>query len=172
MLYPVTLAALHVAVARRLGFPAYVVNLPGHVVYAVGDEGDRVVLDAYGGATRLDEAAQADLVARATGGRVRFTRSMLRPASPEDLARRILTNLTVDLAREEHAGAAVWTVVARLALPDPDPRDHVVLADLLERSGRYVRAARAYDRYVTAVPDAGDVDEVRARARGARARTN
>lgn len=169
---PVTLAALHVAVARRLHVPAYVVNLPGHVVYALGDGPDRIVLDAYGGARVLDEAALADLVHRATAGRVQFLRAMVRPATPAELARRILTNLTVDLERERHAGAAVWTVVARLALPDADPRDHLVLASLLERSGRFVRAARAYDRYVAAAPDADDLEDARSRARRARARTN
>lgn len=169
---PVTLAALHVAVVRRLGVPAFVVNLPGHVVYAVGEDDQQVVLDAHGGAAVLDEAAQAAVVARATRGGVRFHRAMVRPASPSDLARRILANLTVDLTRERSAGAAVWTVVARLALPDPDPSDHVVLGDLLRQSGRFVRAAQAYDRYLEAAPDAADADDVRVRARAARARTN
>lgn len=169
---PVTLAALHVAVARRLGVSAYVVNLPGHVVYAVGDGNDRVVLDAYGGARRLDETAQARIVERATRGRTDFHRAMVRPASPADLSRRILANLTVDLTREQHPGAAVWTVVARLALPGADLKDHVVLGSLLEQSGRFVRAARAYDRYLEAAPDADDADDVRARARRSRARTN
>lgn len=169
---PVTLAALHVAVARRLGVPAWVVNLPGHVVYAVGEGPEQLVLDAFHGARVLDETDQARLVERATGGRARFHRAMVRPATSADLARRILANLTVDLSRERHAGAAVWTVVARLALPDPDPRDHVVLGTLLEESGRFVRAARAYDRYLAVAPDASDAAEVRAAARRARARTN
>ena len=169
---PVTLAALHVAVARRLGVPAWVVNLPGHVVYSLGEDDHRLVLDAHGGAVVLGETDQAALVRRATGGRVTFHRAMVRPATPTELARRILTNLTVDLTREQHAGAAIWTVVARLALPDPDPQDHVVLGTLLERAGRFVRAAQAFDRYLTAVPDAPDADAVRARARAARARTN
>lgn len=169
---PVTLAALHVAVARRLGASAYVVNLPGHVVYAVGDGADRRVLDAYHGARELDEAAQAAIVRRATAGRDPFHRAMVRPASPADLSRRILANLTVDLTREQHPGAAVWTVVARLTLPDPDPGDHLLLGSLLEQSGRFVRAARAYDRYLAVVPDAPNADEVRARARRSRSRTN
>lgn len=169
---PVTLAALHVAVARRLGATAYVVNLPGHVVYAVGDGDDRVLLDAYAGARPLDERATAALVQRTTGGRTRFHRAMVRPATATELARRILTNLTVDLTRERHPGAAIWTVVARLTLPDPDPADHVVLGTLLEQSGRYARAAQAYDRYLAVAPEAADVVEVRTAARRARARTN
>lgn len=169
---PVTLSALYAGVARRLGVPAFVVNLPGHVV-AAAPVGDRHILfDPFHGGRVLDEAAAADLVERSTGGRVKFARNMVRPATAVELARRILNNLTADLTREQHAGAAVWTAVARLALPDSEPGDHLLLASLLERSGRFDRAAQAYDRYLAEVPDAEDADEVRARARAARSRTN
>lgn len=169
---PVTLSALYAGVARRLGVPAYVVNLPGHVVAAVPDDDHPILFDPFHGGRVLDEAAAAALVERATNGRTSFRRSMVRPATATELARRILSNLTVDLTREQHPGAAVWTVVARLALPDDEPADHLALAMLLERSGRFVRAAQAYDRYLEQVPDAANADEVRVRARAARARTN
>ena len=169
---PVTLSALYASVARRLGVPAFVVNLPGHVV-AAAPVGDRHILfDPFHAGRVLDEAAAADLVDRATRGQVRFARNMVRPATAVELARRILNNLTADLTREQHAGAAVWTAVAKLALPDSEPRDHLLLASLLERSGRFARAAQAYDRYLTEAPDAADAEEVAARARAARARTN
>lgn len=169
---PVTLSALYAGVARRLGVPAFVVALPGHVVAAAPDGDRHILFDPFHGGRVLDEAAAAALVERATNGTHSFRRSMVRPATATELARRILANLTVDLSREQHAGAAVWTAVARLALPDSEPGDHLVLASLLERSGRFVRAAQAYDRYLDEVPDAEDADEVRARARAARARTN
>lgn len=169
---PVTLSALYASIGRRLGVPAFVVNLPGHVVAAVPHEDRHVLFDPFHGGRVLDEAAASELVAASTGGDVHFARNMVRPATATELARRILANLTVDLAREQHPGAAVWTAVARLALPDSRPRDHLVLASLLERSGRFVRAARAYDRYLAEAPGASDAGEVRARARAARARTN
>lgn len=169
---PVTLSALWVAVARRLRVPAYVVALPGHVVAALGDGDDRVVVDPFSGGHPLRESDLAELVSRATGGTVSFRRAMLRPATSAELARRILNNLTVDLRREASPEAAVWTVVARLALPDPDPDDHRLLGDLLLASGRFVRAAQAYDRFLDEVPDGPRAEEVRRLARGARARTN
>lgn len=169
---PVTLSALYASVARRLGVPAFVVNLPGHVV-AAAPVGDRHILfDPFHGGRVLDEAAATELVHRATRGRVQFARNMVRPATAVELARRILNNLAADLTREQHAGAAVWTAVAKLALPDSEPRDHLLLASLLERSGRFARAADAYDRYLDEAPDTEDADEVAARARAARARTN
>ena len=169
---PVTLSALYASVARRLGVSAFVVNLPGHVVAAAPDGDRHILFDPFHGGRVLDEAAAADLVQRATGGRASFSRNMVRPATSVELARRILNNLTVDLTRELHPGAAVWTAVAKLALPDDEPRDHLQLASLLERSGRWVRAAQAYDRYLSDHPDAEDADDIRARARHARSRTN
>lgn len=169
---PVTLSALYVSVARRLRVPAFVVNLPGHVVAAVPHEDRHIMFDPFHGGRVLDEAAAGEVVARTTGGSMQFARNMVRPATATELARRILSNLTVDLTREQHAGAAVWTAVAKLALPDSEPRDHLVLASLLERSGRFVRAAQAYDRYLAEVPEAENADEIRARARAVRARTN
>lgn len=169
---PVTLAALYVGVARRLRVPAYVVNLPGHVVAAIGD-GDRpVVVDAFAGGRVLREADLTALLDAATGGRVPFTRALLRPAPAVDLARRFLHNLTADLRREGPPDAAIWTVVARLALPDPDPHDHRLLGDLLVQSGRFLRGAQAYDRYLEAAPDGPEAGEVTNLARAARARTN
>lgn len=169
---PVTLATLWAGVARRLRVPAYVVNLPGHVVAAIGD-GDRpVVVDAFAGGRELSEADLASLLERATGGRVPFTRALVRPASPPDLARRFLHNLTADLRREGPPDRAIWTVVARLALPDPDPHDHRLLGDLLVQSGRFLRGAQAYDRYLEVAPDGPEAGDVAALARAARARTN
>lgn len=169
---PVTLSTLWAAVAQRLGVPAFVVNLPGHVVAAVGD-GDGVrAIDAFRGGAPLTEAQLGELVERATAGRLAFRRSMLRPAAPADIARRFLHNLTVDLRREGPPDGAIWTVVARLALPEPDPGDHRLLGDLLAASGRFVRAAQAYDRWRDVAPDSATSDEAARLARGARARLN
>ena len=169
---PVTLSALYASVARRLGVPAFVVNLPGHVVAAAPDGDRHILFDPFHGGRVLDEQAAAALVQQATGGQASFARNMVRPATAVELARRILNNLSIDIAREVHAGAAVWTAVAKLALPDDEPQDHLQLASLLERSGRWVRAAQAYDRYLADHPDAPEAEEVRARARHARSRTN
>ena len=72
---------------------------------AAAPDGDRHILfDPFHGGRVLDEAAAADLVQRATGGRASFSRNMVRPATSVELARRILNNLTVDLTRELHPG--------------------------------------------------------------------
>lgn len=173
---PITLTIVYVAVARRVGIRAYPIALPGHVVTGVvgpaGTTEPPVVLDPFGGGQVLDEAALTALVTRATGGQLRFTRSMLRPAPLPRLVRRLLNNLTHDYTRAGRLSAALWTVECKLALPDQVDDDHRVHGRLLEQLGRFDQAARAYQAYVESAGDGPDVAEVRAAAVRARARTN
>jgi regulator of sirC expression with transglutaminase-like and TPR domain len=44
---PIALAILYVALARRVGWQARVLGLPGHVLVAVGGEADMALIDAF-----------------------------------------------------------------------------------------------------------------------------
>jgi regulator of sirC expression with transglutaminase-like and TPR domain len=170
---PISLAIVYVAVARRLGIPAYAIALPGHVVAAVADGAHPVVVDPFHGGVLLDEPALAARVAAATGGRVAYHRAMLRPAPTVTLVRRLLNNLTRDLAAAEQPLAALRTVELKLLLPNREPTDHRVLGALSLRAGRFDRAAAAFETYLTELaPDAPDREAVRHAAIGARARMN
>jgi regulator of sirC expression with transglutaminase-like and TPR domain len=170
---PITLAIVYVAIARRLGLPAYAVNLPGHVVAAIAG-GDRpVVIDPFHDGIVLDEQAVAARIATVTGGQVDFRRSMLRPAPAVDVVRRLLNNLTRDLSAATHPGKALWTVEVKLLLPNRVADDHRVLGELLAATGRFDAAADAYERYLELAGDtAPDREPVRRAAIQARARLN
>ena len=58
---PISLAIIYVAVARRLGWAAHIVNLPGHVLVSVGKD-DAVLIDVFndGAILATDESAGAD----------------------------------------------------------------------------------------------------------------
>jgi regulator of sirC expression with transglutaminase-like and TPR domain len=170
---PISLAIVYVAVARRLGIRAYAINLPGHVVAAVANADRPVVLDPFHGGVRLDESAIAQRVAVATGGQLDYRRSMLRPASTVDLVRRLLNNLTRDLAAADRPADALWTVELKLLLPNREPGDHRVLGELSMRTGAFDRAAEAFETYLElGGRDAPDHEDVRRLAIGARARMN
>ena len=53
---PLTLCAIYLFVARRVGLAAGVLPLPGHVVIRVEDGDERRILDAFGGGRILSEA--------------------------------------------------------------------------------------------------------------------
>jgi len=64
---PVSLAILYVAAARRLGWSAAVLDVPGHVLVLVGSEADPVIVDPFAGGERVGAERLAELL-RASGG--------------------------------------------------------------------------------------------------------
>ncbi|MFP5310540.1 MAG: SirB1 family protein [Actinomycetes bacterium] len=171
---PITLSVLFVALARRLRVPAYGIGLPGHFVAGVASSDDRgvVVVDPFAGGRLLPLEEVAERVRAATGGRVSFSRAMLRPAAPADVVRRILANLTRDFTAAGDLRDALWTAELALLLPGSQPEDHRVHGELLRSAGRFLAAAEAFEAYVELAPTAPDRDEVRHAAIAVRARCN
>jgi regulator of sirC expression with transglutaminase-like and TPR domain len=170
---PITLAIVLVSLARRLTVPAFPIALPGHVVVGVGGGERPVVVDPFHGGSELDEATLAARVEGTTGGQLAFRRSMLRPAAPPDVVRRLLNNLTNDYTRAGRHRDALWTVEVKQVLPHRVAEDDRVRGRLLDQLGRFDEAARAYEAYLEAVGGEGaDVAEIRRAAIRARARMN
>jgi regulator of sirC expression with transglutaminase-like and TPR domain len=170
---PITLSIVLVAIARRLEVPAFPIALPGHVVVGVGG-GDRpVIVDPFHGGRELDEAAVAARVDQATGGRLAFRRSMLRPSPAGEVVRRLLNNLTRDYTLAGRHRDALWTVEVKQVLPSRVADDDQVRGRLLDQLGRFDEAAAAYEAYLEAVGAEGpDAAEVRRAAIRSRARLN
>jgi regulator of sirC expression with transglutaminase-like and TPR domain len=170
---PITLTIVYVAIGRRLHVPIFPIALPGHVVAGVGGSERPVVFDPFHDGRRLDEADLGRHVEEATGGRLGFRRSMLRPSPAPNMVRRLLHNLTRDFTTADRPRDALWTVDLKLLLPNRLPDDHRVRGELLGRIGRFDEAAAAYEAYLDAVSgDAPDREEVRRAAIRSRARLN
>ncbi len=169
---PITLSALYVAVAHRLGARAYPIALPGHVVVGVGDGPPNVVLDPFHAGRRLSEGDLAELVDRTTASRARYHRAMLRPAPAAAIARRMLNNLSRDYRALGDASAALWATELRMIVPGAHPELFRERGDLLIALGRWLEGALSLDEYLETCEDAEDFTEVQLRARHARARCN
>ncbi len=170
---PITLSIVYVAVARRLGVPAFLVNLPGHVVVGLGDDTPPVLIDPFHGGELLDEQTAAVRVEQSTGGRLPFRRAMLRPAPTAMVVRRLLNNLTRDFEHADRLPDALWSVELKLLLPNRHPDDHRDLGGLLHRLGRYDAAAEAYEAFLDATStDAPGREQARRAAIDARAQMN
>lgn len=63
---PVSLSILWVAGARRMGWDAEVLDVPGHVLVLVGSQADPVIVDPFSGGVRVD-AERLALLVRAGG---------------------------------------------------------------------------------------------------------
>jgi regulator of sirC expression with transglutaminase-like and TPR domain len=59
---PIALAILYVALARRVGWRAQVLALPGHVLVALGGEADRALLDPFHAGRAVDTAGLSALL--------------------------------------------------------------------------------------------------------------
>ena len=102
---PIALSVVYVATARRAGLPLAGVGLPGHFVVAHFGTSPPLVLDPFGGGSRVVVRAPSRLV---------------RPWSPHETALRMLNNLIAAYTKRARLGDAIVASRLRLALPVPD----------------------------------------------------
>jgi regulator of sirC expression with transglutaminase-like and TPR domain len=167
---PILLSVVWLETARRAGIGACGLALPGRFVVAVGTEheqpqaadlvaGTCVVVDPFSGGRLLSLDDVRD-IAREHGGdeAADDLETLLAPAAPVDVLHRILRNIVRWADRPERTPTALWACEYALLLPRRPVtllREH---AELLGRSGRFLEAADAYERF------AGEVDLVDAEA--------
>lgn len=145
---PVSLSILYVAAARRVGWAAEVLNVPGHVLVLVDGDATPVIVDPFRGGVEVDAhglaslmASQADVSAAAVRrvaampNRSVLVRLLLNQATRAEAAghgRRALTlygRMTVIAPDHGHA----WWERARLELIDSDvPSARSSLSAMLE----------------------------------------
>lgn len=96
---PVSLSILYVAAARRLGWTANILDVPGHVLVLLGGQSAPVILDPFRAGVRVEPERLAALVAAGSPGRVAVRHVAAMPN------RAILVRLLLNQAsRAEKAG--------------------------------------------------------------------
>jgi regulator of sirC expression with transglutaminase-like and TPR domain len=118
---PIALSVVYVAAARRAGIPLAGVGLPGHFVVAHFGASPPLVLDPFGGGTRVEVQAPPRLV---------------RPWTPHETALRMLNNLIAAYTRRARIGDAIVAARLRLALPLPDAERERVAQELVSLEAR------------------------------------
>jgi regulator of sirC expression with transglutaminase-like and TPR domain len=154
---PISLALVHVEVARRAGLEILGVSFPGHFLLRVPpDAGDEragaIILDPFDAGRRLDELDCRSLLRRKVGEDTRFSRAMLAPCSGRQFLARMLSNLKrtyVELRSFPHARA----VTELLLTVDPafgsDLRDRGLIAYHLDDFQTALRDLEHYLRLRT-----------------------
>lgn len=100
---PVALAILYVALARRVGWHAYALNTPGHVLASVVAEDETMLFDPFADGAAIDGPALARLLEGALGRQTQLRARHLAPMSNRAVLIRLVMNQTV---RAEAAGDA------------------------------------------------------------------
>jgi regulator of sirC expression with transglutaminase-like and TPR domain len=119
---PVTLAILYVGLARRLGWQAAPIGLPGHVFVRVGGAADPVLLDPFTYGRTLGAAGLEMLVARALGRQSRPEARHLAPLSNRETLVRLLSNQAMRARKGGNLDRAL-ILTRRLTLIAPAMRD-------------------------------------------------
>lgn len=156
---PISLAAVYVEVARRLGWPVRGVGFPGHFLAKWElPEGD-VVVDPFHG-TVLSEEDCRELLSRVSGGQLSFRRELLAPLPNRGIIARMLANLKgIWIKRGDFLRAI--SACDRILLVAPEAvvefRDRGLLWMKLEC---YRPALDDLERYLVAAPRAADARNI------------
>jgi len=119
---PIALSILWVDLARRLGFDAVGVGLPGHFIAALRTDVGLLCFDPFHKGRALGEEGGAELVKAATAGRLSFHKDMLRPASGREILIRLVRNLHLRFMHAESWEEALWTSTHLVLLDPANPR--------------------------------------------------
>jgi len=88
---PIALSILYVAMARRAGWSAYVLNLPGHVLVQIGEKSS-VVMDPFAGGGLVSERAVAAFCRTYLGGKGDASALSAARMTNRDVLARLLNN--------------------------------------------------------------------------------
>jgi regulator of sirC expression with transglutaminase-like and TPR domain len=89
---PVALSIIYVTVARRVGWTAEPLNMPGHVLVRIGRETDSVIIDPFDRGVVLDSAGLARLVGRVVGSHATVEPEHLEALGNRAVLVRLLSN--------------------------------------------------------------------------------
>lgn len=169
---PITLSAVYLEVARRVGLRVHGVGMPGHflVKYVGPCEGEEIVIDPFGGGRIVSPADCQRILDRVFDGKRSFDPSMLAIVGTRHILTRMLTNLKVSYFNEEQYDKAL-SIVERLLILHPqnacEIRDRGLLSCQLRR---YADAVADLERYLRLAPEANDAETIRQHLRHLRQR--
>jgi len=119
---PITLSILWVDLARRLGFDAVGVGLPGHFIAGIRTDLGLLCFDPFHGGRPVGEERGSELVSAATGGKIAFHPTMLSPTPDRQTLARLVRNLHLRYLHAEHWEEALWTGTHLILLEPSNPR--------------------------------------------------
>ena len=121
---PISLSILWIDLARRLGFDAVGVGLPGHFICALRTGSGLLCFDPFNRGRAVGEEGGAALVNAASAGRIVFHPDMLRPATDRQILVRLVRNLHLRFMHVEDWEEALWTATHLILLDPEDARAH------------------------------------------------
>ena len=153
---PIALAILYIQTGRNLGWDIYGLNLPGHFVCRVDQDGQRIIFDPFGNCAVLQAPELRQLVKRTLGPQAELSVDYYNPADNRTILVRLQNNIKLRRIEAEDYEGALQTVEAMRAL---DPQEYRLLLDagvLYARTNRLQNAIVTLEDYIAKAP--GDRD--------------
>jgi regulator of sirC expression with transglutaminase-like and TPR domain len=115
---PVSLSILYVAAARRIGWLANVLDVPGHVVVLIGDEAAPVIVDPFRRGALVDRTQLAAMLMAMDGGAAAPVRQVSAMTNRAILVRLLLNQAT--RAEQAGQGRRALELYTRMTVMAPD----------------------------------------------------
>jgi regulator of sirC expression with transglutaminase-like and TPR domain len=158
---PITLSAVAMAVAKRAGLEVVGVALPGHFIAKAVSGDEEVIFDPFHGGRMLDLQQCEQLVRQVTGTDFQATTRSLQACDLGPMVFRMLTNLKAVYLSDGEFARATRVIHRLLQLRPNDPLQLRDLGAALLQGGKPGSAIDPLNAYLTACPEANDVDVVR-----------
>ncbi len=167
---PITLSAVYMEVARRIGLRLQGVGMPGHFLVKYVGPCEEIVVDPFGAGQIVSPADCQRILDHVFDGKRGFEPGMLAPVGTRQILTRMLTNLKTIYFNAEQYDKAL-SVVERLVILHPQSaceiRDRGLLLCQLRRHGD---AISDLERYLRLAPGANDAETIREHLRALRQR--
>lgn len=157
---PISLSAVYLAVADRIGLELAGVNLPAHFVVRGGRGGSTVFVDPFHTGAFLDREGCRRRVEEVTGQPVALDEAQLAPCPTAEVVARMLRNLKATYLREHDFVAALPVLRRLVALAPGEPlerRDLGIACLYAEQPGAAIDPLKSY---LDTLPDATDAEAV------------
>ncbi len=118
---PITLSILWIELARKLGFEAVGIGLPGHFLCAVRHDLGHLCFDPFHGGLPVGPERAEHLVTLATQGQTAFHPRHLDPIPDRALLARLVRNLHARFLQQEAWTEILWTSTHLILLDPSDP---------------------------------------------------
>lgn len=157
---PITLTAVYIEVARRIGLFIEGVGMPGHFIARYEATGDDVFIDVFNGGRLMGEMECAEMLVEMSGGKLALRSEHLVAVTKKQIITRMLSNLLGIYSSSDHHRALA--VIERLMIINPDSPQHVRdYGLLLAATGGTSNAIQELERYLAILPDAPDQKTIR-----------
>ncbi len=162
---PISLSALYLAIAERVGLPMSGVNLPAHFLIRTVENNPDLFVDPFHEGAILDHDGCQRRVAEVTGQPVLLSPSALAPCDTGTVVARMLRNLKAVWLKEGDYVSALPVIQRLAALESHNPLEQRDLGVVSLHADRPADAITPLNAYLTTVPEAEDAETIRAMLR-------